>query len=270
MGKLHGKIAATTSASQGIGAGIAKALAAEGANEGINEGTVNLQGKVVLITGAKGGLGTFVTNSFLQSGARVFGVSRSIVDSDFAHPNFSGISAALSDADRARQLVDAVVDKAGRIDGLLHLVGGFAGGRSVADTDDATLDLMLDLNLRSAFHVIRAVLPIMRAQRSGRMVAIGSKVAVEPAALAGVYAASKAALVSLVRTVARENSDLNVSANVLLPGTMDTPANRIADPGADYSKWVHPGQVAKLLVHLVSDDPSQISGAVIPIYGGEA
>jgi NAD(P)-dependent dehydrogenase (short-subunit alcohol dehydrogenase family) len=262
MGKLHGKIADTTGASQGIGAGIAKALAAEGANDG----TVNLQGKVVLITGAKGGLGAFVTNSFLQSGARVFGASRSIADSDFSHPKFSAISAALSDADRARQLVDAVVDKAGRIDGLLHLVGGFAGGRSVADTDDA----MLDLNLRSAFHVIRAVLPIMRAQRSGRMVAIGSKVAVEPAALAGVYAASKAALVSLVRTVARENSDLNVSANVLLPGTMDTPANRIANPGADYSKWVHPCQVAKLLVHLVSDDASQISGAVIPIYGGDA
>src|SRR5216683_3660652 len=177
---------------------------------------MDLHGKVILITGAKGGLGTFVTNSFLQSGARVFGVSRSIADSDFSHP-FSAISAALSDADRARQLVDAVVDKAGRIDGLLHLVGGFAGGRSVADTDDATLDRMLDLNLRSAFHVIRAVLPIMRAQRSGRMVAIGSKVAVEPATLAGVYAASKAALISLVRTVARENSDLNVSASVLLP-----------------------------------------------------
>jgi NAD(P)-dependent dehydrogenase (short-subunit alcohol dehydrogenase family) len=230
---------------------------------------VELQGKVVLITGAKGGLGTPVTNLFLQSGARVFGVSRSIADLDFAHPNFTAISAELSDADRARQVVDAVVDKAGRIDGLLHLVGGFAGGRSVADTDNAMLDRMLDVNLRSAFHLIRAVLPIMRVQTSGRIVAIGSKAAVEPAALAGVYAASKAALVSLVRTVARENSDLHVSANVLLPATIDTPANRSADPSADYSKWVHPFQIAKLLVHLVSDDASQITGAVVPIYGGE-
>ena len=92
----------------------------------------------------------------------------------------------------------------------------------------------------------------------------------EPAVMAGAYAASKAALVSLIRTVARENLDRNVSANIVLPGTMDTPANRAADPNAVYSKWVHPCQVAKLLVHLASDQASQVSGAVIPIYGGEA
>ena len=231
---------------------------------------MDLHGKVILITGAKGGLGTFVTNSFLEAGARVFGVSRSISDSDFPHPNFSAVAAELSDGDRARQVAETVVKKAGRIDGLMHLVGAFAGGNSVAETDDATLDKMLDLNLRSAFHVIRAVLPVMRAQDSGRIIAIGSKAALEPAAMAGVYGASKAALVSLIRTIARENVDQHVSANVVLPGTMDTPANRAALPGADYAKWVHPDQVAKLLVHLVSDRASQISGAVVPIYGGEA
>lgn len=231
---------------------------------------MELQGKVVLITGAKGGLGTFVTNSFLEAGARVFAVSRSIEDSDFPHPNFSAIAAELSDGDRARQVAEAVVKKAGRIDGLVHLVGAFAGGKSVEETDDATFDRMLDLNLTSAFHMIRAVLPIMRAQGSGRIVAIGSKAAVEPAPLAGAYAASKAALVSLIRTVARENADVPVSANIVLPGTMDTPANRSAMPSADPSKWVHPGQVAQLLVYLVSDLASQVSGALIPIYGSEA
>src|SRR6266566_7093560 len=230
------------------------------------EDNMDLHGRVILITGAKGGLGTFVTNSFLEAGARVFGVSRSIADSDFPHPNFSAVAAELSDGDRARQVAEAVMEKAGRIDGLVHLIGAFAGGKSVAETDDATLDKMLDLNLRSAFHVIRAILPIMRAQGAGRIVGIGSKVALEPAALAGVYGASKAALVSLIRTIARENADVHVSANVVLPGTMDTPANRAADPNADYSKWVRPCQVAKFLVHLVSDQASQVSGAVIPIY----
>src|SRR5207249_1853790 len=126
------------------------------------------------------------------------------------------------------------------------LVGAFAGGQPVAKTDDATLDRMFDLNFRSAFHIIRAVLPFMRAQSAGQIAAVGSKAAVEPAPLAGAYGASKAALVSLIRTVACENSDASITANVVLPGTMDTPANRKSDPGADYSKWIHPRQVARL------------------------
>jgi NAD(P)-dependent dehydrogenase (short-subunit alcohol dehydrogenase family) len=89
---------------------------------------MDLHGKVILITGAKGGLGTFVTNSFLESRARVFGVSRSIADSDFPHPNFSAVPAELSDGDRARQVIENVVGKAGRIDGLVHLVGRSPAG----------------------------------------------------------------------------------------------------------------------------------------------
>lgn len=231
---------------------------------------MDLHNKVVIVTGAKGGLGTFVTNSFLEAGARVVGVSRSIAQADFPRENFSALPAELSSGENARKLADGVIAQWGRIDGLVHLMGGFAGGQSVAETDDATLDRMLDLNLRSAFHIIRAVLPQMRAQSAGRIIAIGSKAAVEPAAMSGVYAASKAALVSLIRTVARENSDRRVAANVVLPGTMDTPANRAGDPGADFSKWVNPCQVSKLLVHLASDAAAQISGAVIPVYGGEA
>jgi NAD(P)-dependent dehydrogenase (short-subunit alcohol dehydrogenase family) len=231
---------------------------------------MELREKVVLITGAKGGLGTFVTNVFLEAGARVFGVSRSIADSDFPYEGFTAMPAELSSSGSARDLVDAVVARSGRIDGLVHLVGGFAGGQPVAETEDATLERMLDLNLRSAFHLVRAVLPQMRGQGSGRILAIGSKAAVEPTAMAGAYAASKAALVSLIRTVARENSDRRIAANVVLPGTMDTPANRAAEPGADFSKWVHPCQVAKLLVYLASDSASSTNGAVIPAYGGEA
>src|SRR5215471_7144724 len=231
---------------------------------------MELHGRVVLITGANGGLGAFVTNSFLDAGARVIGVSRSISDADFPREGFSAIPAEISGVESARQLIDAAIAKAGRIDGLIHLMGGFAGGQPVADTDDATFDRMLDLNLRSAFYVIRATLPPMRGQGSGRIIAIGSKAAVEPAPMAGAYSTSKAGLVSLVRTVARENSDRGISANIVLPGTMDTPANRAADPQADFSKWVHPCQVAKLLVYLMSDQASQINGAVIPIYGVEA
>ena len=132
-----------------------------------------------------------------------------------------------------------------------------------------TFERMLDVNLKSAFYMARAVLPHMRNRGGGRILAIGSRAAVEPSPGAGAYAASKAALVSLIRTIAAENKDRGISANVILPGMMDTPLNRKFDPQADYSKWVQPGQVASLLLSLASDAMPQVSGAAIPIYGAE-
>jgi NAD(P)-dependent dehydrogenase (short-subunit alcohol dehydrogenase family) len=152
---------------------------------------------------------------------------------------------------------------------LIHLVGGFAGGTSVDATPEATIDRMLDANFRSAFHILAAVLPRMRAQGSGRIVAIGSRPALDPVPTLGAYAASKAALVSLIRTVALENKAAGITANVVLPGMMDTPINRAAMPAADPSKWVRPADVATLILYLASDQAAQISGAVIPIYGGD-
>jgi NAD(P)-dependent dehydrogenase (short-subunit alcohol dehydrogenase family) len=226
-----------------------------------------LEGKVALITGAKGGLGSFITQAFLAAGANVVGVSRSIQASDFPHPGFAAVPAELSSGEAARKVADDIVAQLGRIDTLVHVVGGFAGGQSVADTDDATLDKMLDLNYRSAFFMARAVLPHMRQQGDGRILAVASRQAVEPGAMVGAYSASKAALVALIHTIALENKDRRISANTVLPGTMDTPANRAADPKADPLQWVQPAQVAALLVHLASDAGAQVTGAAIPIYG---
>src|SRR5947199_2077783 len=227
----------------------------------------SLERKITLVTGAKGGLGTFVTELFLAAGATVIGVSRSIQESDFSHPEFCAMPAQLSSGDAARKLANDVVARFGRIDALVHVMGGFAGGTRVDDTDDATFEKMLDLNYRAAFFIARAVLPQMRHQGSGRILAVASRQAVEPAAMVGAYSASKAALVSLIRTIALENKDRCISANTVLPGTMDTPGNRAGDPKADGSQWVQPSQVAALLVHLASDAGAQVTGAAIPIYG---
>jgi len=226
-----------------------------------------LEGKVTLVTGAKGGLGSFVTEAFLAAGAKVVGVSRSIQASDFSHPEFTAMAAELSSGEAARKLAEEVVARFGRIDALVHVMGGFAGGKSVAETDDATFEKMLDLNFRAAFFIARAILPQMRQQGGGRILAVASRQAVEPAAMVGAYSASKAALASLVRTIALENKDRCISANTVLPGTMDTPGNRAGDPKADGSQWVQPSQVAALLVHLASDAGAQVTGAAIPIYG---
>jgi NAD(P)-dependent dehydrogenase (short-subunit alcohol dehydrogenase family) len=229
-----------------------------------------LEGKVVLITGAKGGLGSFVTDAFLAAGAVVAGVSRSIQARDFSHTNFHAMPAELSSGGAAQKVADEVVERLGRIDALVHVMGGFAGGTSVAETDDATMEKMLDLNYRAAFYIARAVLPQMRKQGSGHILAVASRQAVEPGAMVGAYSASKAALVALIRSIALENKDRCIAANTVLPGTMDTPGNRTGDPNQDTSQFVQPAQVAALLVHLASDGATQITGAAIPIYGKQA
>lgn len=226
-----------------------------------------MKDKVVLVTGANGGLGSYITQAFLDTGATVVGSSRNIQQSDFASANFAAIPAELSERESGNVLIERVVQRFGKLDILAHTVGGFAGGQSVPQTEEAILQHMLDLNLTSLFHILRAAIPVLRQSSNGRIIAIGSRAAVEPGAGVSAYSASKAAMVSLMKTVALENGDTDLTANVILPGTMDTPANRKAMPGADFSKWVQPANVASLVLWLAGDAAKEISGAAIPIYG---
>lgn len=223
--------------------------------------------KIALVTGANGGLGTHVTNALLDAGFLVTGLAPKIGPRDFDHPHFTALPATLNSLDEARKAVETVMAHFGKIDLLAHTVGGFAGGQSVAETDDATFQRMFDMNLNSAFHILRAVIPHMRTARAGRIVAIGSRAAESPGANVGAYSASKAALVSLIRTVAVENKDIGITANTILPGTIDTPANRAAMPKADVSQWVKPESIASLIVWLASDGAKDVTGATIPVYG---
>jgi NAD(P)-dependent dehydrogenase (short-subunit alcohol dehydrogenase family) len=223
--------------------------------------------RVAVVTGADGGLGEHVTNALLDGGFTVVGISRKIRQDSFDHLHFTALPAKLDSLDAAKNATETILSHFGKIDVLAHLVGGFAGGQTVADMDDATFQRMFDANLFSAFHTVRAVLPHMRKAGSGRIIAIGSRAAENPGATVGAYSASKAALVSLIRTVAIENKDAGITANVILPGTMDTPANRAAMPNADTSQWVQPASVASLIVWLASDAGKDVTGAAIPVYG---
>ena len=166
-------------------------------------------------------------------------------------------------------LIDGVLARFGRLDVVAHTVGGFAGGQSLAETDDSTFQRMFEVNLNSTFYLLRAALPAMRKTGHGRIIAIGSRAALEPGVGVGAYSASKAAMVSLIRTVALENKDAGITANVILPGTMDTPVNRKAMPNADLSKWVQPSNVARLIIWLAGDAGKDVNGAVIPVYGND-
>jgi NAD(P)-dependent dehydrogenase (short-subunit alcohol dehydrogenase family) len=194
-----------------------------------------MNGQVVLITGASGGLGTIVTRAFLDAGATVAASSRK-------SPEFA---ADLLDPLQAKELADRVSGQFGRIDALVHLAGGFAGG-ALHETDDAAWTEMMNVNLRSSFHIFRAVIPYLRAARRGRIVAISSRAGIDPAPGIAAYAASKAALISLVRSIALENKDLGITANAIVPAVIDTDAKR--------------QEIASMAMCLVSDAAAEITG----------
>src|SRR5258708_6271045 len=226
--------------------------------------------RVVLIKGAKGGLGSFVTQRFLATGAKVVGASRSISQQDFPSPNFVALPVDFTKPAAVTGGVNSIADRYRRLDVLVHVVGAFAGGQSVAEADDATWEQMQDLNLTSAFYTLRATIPHLRKSGAGRIVAIGSLAAVEPHAGLGAYVTFKAALAMLVRTVALENKDAGLTANVVLPGTMDTPANRKAMPNANFSEWLQPSEVADLVLWLCDERAGHITGTTVPIDGASS
>jgi NAD(P)-dependent dehydrogenase (short-subunit alcohol dehydrogenase family) len=223
--------------------------------------------RIVLITGAKGGLGSFITQAFLGTGATVVGASRSIAAADFPQSNFVPLSADFTKSASANDAIESVATRFGGLDVLVHVMGGFAGGKTIAETDDATWEQMRDLNLSSAFYAFRAAIPYLRKSGSGRIVAIGSLTAVEPHAGLGAYVIFKSALTTLVRTVTLENREAGLMANVILPGTMDTPANRKSMPNVDFSKWVQPKDVAELVLSLSDARARHITGVAVPIEG---
>jgi len=224
-----------------------------------------MNNKVIFVTGASGGLGATVTQKFLVTGATVIGSSRRITAAEFPAPNFTALPVDFTQPQAIRVAVDSIIARFGRLDVLVHALGGFAGGSSVAETDDATWQQMQTLNLNAAFYLLRETIPHLRKSGAGRIVAVGSLAAAELHSGLGAYIVSKTALAALVRTVAIENKDAGVTANVVLPGTMDTPANRKSMPTADFSKWAQPAEVAEVILWLAGEQAGQITGAMIPV-----
>jgi NAD(P)-dependent dehydrogenase (short-subunit alcohol dehydrogenase family) len=223
--------------------------------------------RVVFITGAKGGLGTFVTKRFLATGATVVGASRTISREDFPEANFVALPVDFTKSNAVREAIDTVAGTHGGMNVLVHVLGGFAGGQTVAEMDDSTWEQMRDLNLTVAFYVLRAAIPHLRKSGNGRIVAVGSLTAVAPHAGLGAYVTFKSALATLVQTVAIENKDAGLTANLVLPGTMDTPGNRKSMPNADFSKWVNPADVAELIAWIADERSGQVTGNTFPIEG---
>lgn len=229
----------------------------------------NMKGKVVLVTGANGGLGVHVTQAFLNAGATVVGTARKIQASDFSSKAFTALPGELSSSEGARRVIEQVQNRFGKLDLFVHTVGGFAGGTRVAETEEAVFQQMFALNFNSLLYVLRAAIPLLLKGEDGRIIAVGSRAAVDPGPTVSAYSASKAAMLSLMKTVAQEYKVAGLRANVVLPGTIDTPANRKAMPNTDFSKWVNPDAIAGLILWLAGDVGREVNGGAIPIYGAE-
>lgn len=222
--------------------------------------------KVVLITGATGGLGGAIVDAFLNANATVVAVGRSVEERPRVD-RFIPFPADLTNPEGAKSAVESALKITGNLGAVVHVMGAFAGGQPVEETTDDTLDKMLTLNLKAAFHVCRAALPPMKNAGYGRIVAIGSRSGVSPSAGLSAYNISKAALNSLIQTVAIEAQPHGITANVVMPSVIDTPANRKAMPGADFSAWVTPESIAATVLWLASPESKDTSGALIPSYG---
>ncbi len=227
----------------------------------------DLTGQVVVVTGANGGLGTAVTEAFTLANAVVYGVARHWEDTDSACAGFTPVRADLTTEEGASKAIRRALDETGRLDVLVHLVGGFAGGQPVAETPAATLESMLAINLKSAWLTIRAALPAMQGAGRGRILAIGSRPGLDPSPGLAAYSVSKAALHALIQSVAAEVKGSGITANAVLPSVIDTPGNRAAMPDADPAAWVTPRSIARLLLWLACEASGDVNGALIPIYG---
>jgi NAD(P)-dependent dehydrogenase (short-subunit alcohol dehydrogenase family) len=234
-----------------------------------------LRNRVVLIGGATGALGSAVTREFAKTEAHLALTSTSAEELDELADELDLLDERVfvstvdaTDPESVDRLVSGIVERFGALHVLLNTVGGWGGGKTVAETPMDQWEWMLTLNLRSAFFLSRAVLPHMLNAGWGRIVHTSSKTAVKVRSKEVGLAVAKMGVVTLTEVIAEEIKGSGVTANVVLPSIIDTPANRQTMSNLDTSKWVPPEHIAATMRFLCSDVAASINGDRIPIYGG--
>jgi NAD(P)-dependent dehydrogenase (short-subunit alcohol dehydrogenase family) len=220
----------------------------------------------VVITGGSGGLGTAVVRRFLADGWRVVATVRG-EPAELDRGAIAVQADVTDESDVAGAIAVAVAEPAAPLRAVVNLVGGFASGGRVHETPVGDFEAQFRLNVRPAYLVTAAAVPHLIAAGGGAVVCISSRSAVKPFSGAAGYIASKVALLGLVDALAVEYRDDQIRVNAVLPSVIDTPVNRAATPGADFTRWVSPAQIADVIAVLCSDAGAATSGAHIPVYG---
>ena len=235
---------------------------------------IDFSGKVVLVAGGTGGLGREVSLAFLREGAKVvvtyrrdeeFAALKTAASSNAA--TLEGQAVDITDEAAVAELMAGILSRHGKLDALVNTIGGYAGGTKLWEVETKVLDTMFRLNLLSGFNLARAALPAMLRQRHGSIVNVAAKAAVDHGAGAAAYAASKAAAVALMDSLAADTKGTGVRVNSILPSIIDTEANRQAMPNADFGSWPKPEDIAQVVLFLSSEKAATIHGASIPVYG---
>jgi len=230
--------------------------------------------RVALIAGGTGGLGRAVSQAFLAAGAKVIATYRNKQEFDelkkmagAGASNLVGSDVDVTDEAAVQKFISTVAKENSRLDFLVNAVGTYAGGVKLWEMDPDVFNQQLKLNLISGYVLCRAVVPFMIKQRSGAIVNVASKAALDHAAGAAAYAASKAAAMAMMNSLAADLKGSGVRVNSILPSIIDTPANRKVMPGADFAQWPKPEDIARVILFLCGDDARVIHGAAIPVYG---
>lgn len=235
---------------------------------------MDFKDRVAIITGGTGALGRAVTLDLLKNGAQVavpYHGEKGWESLRAAAWEFSarltGEPVDLSISAEVDRFAGNVIERSGRVDFLVCVAGGFAAGKSF-EANDQAWDDMLNLNLMSVVRVLRPVVPVMVRQNFGRIVTVSSG-AILKGGGSGIapYAVSKGGVRQLTEILAQELEKYNVRAHCILPGTMDTEANRKSMPKADFSKWVRTGDVANVIHFLLGDQSRAVRTVAVPVLG---
>ena len=219
----------------------------------------------MVISGGTGGLGSAVTQTLLEAGWRVvvpYNDEREL-ERVATHGRLELVKADLFDPAAASEVIDRA---RGRLGALVNLVGGFSAPGRVHETPIEDFESQFKLNLRPTYLLCHAGIPRM-LEHGGSIVCVSTRAALRPFSGAAGYIASKAAVLAFVDALAAEYTADGVRANAILPSVIDTPANRAAQPGGDYSRWVTPAAIALVIRFLCAEDSAPTSGAHIPVYG---
>ncbi len=230
--------------------------------------------RVAVITGGTGGLGKALVRRLLERDMRLAITYLLPEEATAFEEEFEVDESQLvlrrvdaTNPEAINTFMKEVADEFGAIHTLSSLVGGWAGGRDVEETDDVRFERMLDLNLRSAFYTVRAAIPHLRQAGWGRILLIGSRAVEETPPGQAAFNIAKAGVVALAKTAAQELEGSGVTSNALMPSLIDTPATRAALPYADYVDWPTPDEIAAVADFMLSEGSDVMNGATVRVYG---